>query len=151
MEGLSALSERHGTPAISPPPLDAAEYQWRVLADWQELLLGPQGFRLREWLARGEAKIVKHGPHRTVYRVDLAERAFFVKHYRCPALLDSGRHLVRASASEREYQRAVEVSRRRVPTVTPVAVGERRRHGVIGENFLVTEAIPASCSLEDYV
>lgn len=151
MEGLSALSERHGTPAISPPPLDAGEYQWRVLADWQELLLGPEGFRLPEWLARGEAKIVKHGPHRTVYRVDLAERAFFVKQYRCPALLDSGRHLVRASASEREYQRAVEVSRRRVPTVTAVAVGERRRHGVIGENFLVTEAIPASCSLEEYV
>lgn len=132
-------------------PLAIGEFRWQVLADWQELLLGPQGLRLAEWLDRGHAKIVKHGPHRTVYRVDLAHRAFFVKQYRCPDWRDSGRHLVRASASQREYQRTVEVSRRRVPTVTPVAVGERWRHGVIGENFLVTEAIPEACSLEEYL
>jgi tRNA A-37 threonylcarbamoyl transferase component Bud32 len=35
--------------------------------------------------------------------------------------------------------------------VTPVAVGESFRHGIIGENMLVTEAIPGACSLEEYV
>ncbi len=145
------MSERQDEHDDAAQPLAIGEFRWRVLADWQELLLGPQGLRLTEWLDRGHAKIVKHGPHRTVYRVDVAERAFFVKQYRCPAWLDSGRHLVRASASQREYERAVEVLRRQVPAVTPVAVGERCRRGVIGENFLVTEAIPEACSLEEYV
>ena len=71
--------------------------------------------------------------------------------WRCPAIFDAARHLVRASASRREYRQAVEVSRRRVPTATPVAVGERLRHGIVGENILVTEAIPGACSLEEYV
>lgn len=145
------MSVRQDEQNDAAQPLAIGEFRWRVLADWQELLLGPQGLRLAEWLDRGHAKIVKHGPHRTVYRVDVAERAFFVKQYRCPAWLDSGRHLVRASASQREYERAVEVLRRQVPSVTPVAVGERCRRGVVGENFLVTEAIPEACSLEEYV
>jgi tRNA A-37 threonylcarbamoyl transferase component Bud32 len=86
-----------------------------------------------------------------VYRVDLPHRAFFVKQYRCPTLLDAARRLFRASASQREYRRAVEVSRRRVPTATPVAVGERLRHGIVRENLLITEAIPGACSLQEYV
>lgn len=132
-------------------PWTAGGFRWQALADWRAMLFGPQGLRLDEWLAGGEAQVVKHGPSRTVYRVDLAERAFFVKHYRSPSWRDVGRQLVRASAAQREFEHATEVARRGVPTVRCVAVGQLRRHGIPGENLLVTEAIPASCSLAEYV
>ena len=130
-------------------PWTAGEFRWQALADWRALLFGPQGLRLDEWLAGGDAKIVKQSSSRTVYRVDLAERAFFVKQYRAPAWLGAARRLVRASAARREFERSTEAARRGVPTVRCVAVGQGR--GMTDENLLVTEAIPDSCSLAEYV
>ena len=146
------------SPAAPPAETDAfppfwtlGGFRWRALADWRTFLFGPQGLRLKEWLASGRAEIVKHSPRRTVYRVDLPERAFFIKLYRSSAWLDVARRLVRPSTAQREFERAREAARRGVPTVRCVAVGERIHRGLPGENLLVTEAIPESCSLTEYV
>lgn len=125
-------------------------FRWQVLAQWRALLFGPQGLRLMEWLSGGRAQVVKHNPRRTVYRVDLPERALFIKLYRAPAWLDVARRLVRSSAAKREFQRAREAARRGVPTVRCLAVGERMHRGLPAENWLVTEAIPESCSLAEF-
>jgi len=124
------------------------QVHWQAARGWRELLLGPQGLKLDEWLTQGRAQVVKHGPLRTIYRIDLAERAFFVKHVRCARLWQAGRNLLLASASRREYARAVEIARRRLPTISPVALGECRRHGLVHDNYLVTEAVPHACSWE---
>lgn len=115
---------------------------WDVLPEYRRLLLGPTGLRLDEWLAAGTARVVKHGQRRTVYRVDLPEQTLFLKHYRCTALADLGRHVLRASASRREFRKALELARRQVPAVRPLALGERIRAGIVRDNFLVTEGIP---------
>ena len=106
-----------------------SDVQWDMLPQWQSLLMGPSGLRLGEWLAGGQAQIVKHGARRTVYRVELAQQTIFLKHYRCSELWDLGRHLLRASASRREYRKAVELARRNVPTIRPIALGEVLRSG----------------------
>ena len=36
-----------------------------VVPAWRDLLLGPSGLRLEEWLRSGRAQVVKDGPHRT--------------------------------------------------------------------------------------
>jgi len=40
-------------------------------SEWRDLLLGPAGLRLDKWLEAGDARIVKNGPHRTVYCVTM--------------------------------------------------------------------------------
>ena len=124
--------------------------RWRVAPDWQDLLIGPQGLRLEEWLAEGRVHIVKHAAHRTVYRIDLPHRAFYLKHYRALAILNAATHLLRGSAARREWHNALEVRRRRVPTVTPIALGEHYRGGLVRDSYFVSEAIPDSCTLEKY-
>ncbi len=138
---------------IAPIPLVESatdRVRWRVTAEWEEHLLGPQGLRLDEWLSDGRVQIVKHGSHRTVYRVDLPHRSFFLKHYRVLAFLNAATHLLRGSAAWREWRNAFEVRRRRVPTVTPIALGEHYRAGLIRDSYFVSEAIPDSCTLEYY-
>jgi tRNA A-37 threonylcarbamoyl transferase component Bud32 len=142
VDGFGAISEQAAR--------IAAPARWQIIAGWHDALLGPQGLRLEEWLDAGRAKIVKHGPARTVYRVDLPEQSIFLKHYRCLDLWGIGRHLLRGSSSRREFRKAVELARRQVPTIRPVAVGEIRRSGVVGDNFLVTEAVPHAVSLHEY-
>jgi tRNA A-37 threonylcarbamoyl transferase component Bud32 len=124
--------------------------RWSVATAWDEILIGPQGLRLDEWLVQGRVHVVKHASHRTVYRVDLPHRTFFLKHYRVLAFLNATTHLLRGSAARREFRNALEVRRRHVPTVTPIALGEHYRGGLVRDSYFVSEAIPDSCTLEGY-
>jgi len=145
----------------SHPPSDTARsrrpadsVRWHVAdewGEWKELLSGPAGLRLDQWLDSGQAREVKTGEHRTVYRLDLPQGTFYVKHYHGSYLLGPGRHLMQSSASRREYTKAVEVARRDVPAVRPVAFGERIRGGLVRESYLVTEGVERSCSVREYV
>jgi tRNA A-37 threonylcarbamoyl transferase component Bud32 len=134
-----------------PIAKSSAPVEWQVVPGWRDLLLGPQGLKLDEWLDEGRARVVKRGPLRTIYRVDLAERTVFVKHVRCARLWQAGRNLLLASASRREYTRAVEIARRQVPAVSPVAFGELHRHGLVHDNYLITEADPWACTWEQFM
>ena len=105
-----------------------------------------------ERMARGRASSGRQArcpPHGLSGRS--AQQTIFLKHYRCSELWDVGRHLLRASASRREYRKAVELARRSVPTIRPIALGEVLRSGVVGDNFLITEGIPHAVSLQTYV
>ena len=130
---------------------NTSEARWQALTDWGPTLLGPDGLRLDQWRARGEARVVKHGPHRTVYAVELGDRAFHVKHYRCNRSMHVARHLVRASSARREWRKAIEVASRGIPTVGPIACQEDIRGGFVSDSYFVSETLPDVCSLEQYV
>jgi len=138
--------------AAAPRPTGLVRWhvadEWR---EWKELLSEPAGLRLEQWLDSGQAHEVKTGEHRTVYRLDLPHGTFYVKHYHGRYLLGPGRHLVQASASRREFHKAVEVGNRNVPTVRPVAFGEQVRGGLVHESFLVTEGVENSSSVREYI
>ena len=138
-----------------PPPValgngTADGVRWSVSPEWQTLLIGPQGLRLDQWLAEGRVHVVKHASHRTVYRVDLPHRSFYLKHYRVLAFLNALTHLLRGSAARREWRNALEVRRRNVPTITPMALGEHFRGGLVRDSYFVSEAIADSCTVERY-
>lgn len=140
---------------FEPPAVTVAEgttdgVRWSVSPAWRTSLIGPQGLKLDEWLAEGRVHVVKHASHRTVYRIDLPHRSFFLKHYRVLAFLNALTHLLRGSAARREWRNALEVRRRQVPTVTPIALGEHYRQGLVRDSYFVSEAIPDSCTLERY-
>jgi tRNA A-37 threonylcarbamoyl transferase component Bud32 len=125
--------------------------KWQVMPGWRELLLGPRGLKLDEWLAEGRAQVVKRGAQRTVYRVDLAERTVFVKHVRCQRIWQVARNLLMSSAARREYVRAVEITRRRVSAVRPVALGELGHWGLVSDNFFITQAAEGACTWERFM
>jgi tRNA A-37 threonylcarbamoyl transferase component Bud32 len=121
--------------------VSAGGFRWHVTPRFRDLLLGPAGLRLDEWLRAGQAHIVKQGPHRIVYHVQLAGLSFYVKRN---LLIDRAgwlRQLIRPSKARTEYERARGVAERGLPTYVPLAFGEEQAFLGAGESIIVTEAL----------
>jgi tRNA A-37 threonylcarbamoyl transferase component Bud32 len=123
---------------------------WQARPECREALFGAGGLRLDDWLRAGQASAVKHGPHRTVYRVALPGLSFYVKHFRLADARAWLRELVRPSKARMEYDRIEAVRARGLPTVTPLAVGEAAGRAGPGESFLVTRALEQTETLNDF-
>ena len=125
--------------------------RWRVAPEWRSLLFGPHGLRLQEWLHGGQAHVVKHGPHRTVYRVALPDFIFYLKHYRLSGLRAWLRQLVRPPKARTEFERALAVANRAVPTIVPVALGEGCARPGPSDSFLITRALDTAESVAQFI
>ncbi len=121
--------------------IEAAGIRWHIQPGWEERLLGPRGLRLDEWLRCGQAQIVKEGPHRTVYRIYLADACLYLKHYRLADLAARLRQLIRPAKAMREFHHALALSERAVPTVLPLAMGERIGSRGSRESFFITRGL----------
>jgi tRNA A-37 threonylcarbamoyl transferase component Bud32 len=132
--------------------LVAGGVRWQIQPGL-EFLFGPDSLRLDEWLAAGQARVIKHGPHRTVYHVVLSGLDFYVKHNRLADGRAWLRELVRPSKARREYEHALAVAARGVATFEPLAVGETVRGAGPRNSFLLTrtlaEARPLNSLLEN--
>lgn len=124
---------------------------WWVRADWQHTLLGPDGLRLDEWRGQGRLTVVKKGPHRVVYRVELPEGSVYVKHYLVPGWKAKVRQWVRRGKGRNEGRRTRYLDAIGVPTITPIALGEQRKKKFLFENYLITPAIPDAVPLDEFV
>lgn len=124
---------------------------WWVLPDWRETLLGPNGLRLDQWRGEGRLTTIKAGPHRVVYRADLDRGSVFVKHFLVPDLRTKLRQWFRRGKGRNEARRAEHLAKIGVPTITPIALGERRRGAFLLENVLITPAIPDTRPLDEFV
>ncbi len=124
--------------------------RWHCRESWAQVLLGPKGLRLDEWLGDGHVEVVKHGPHRSVYRVCVGPREFFVKHFRCCTIWDRARHWFRRSPARREWLKAESIAQLGINTIRPAAWQEQKGRGPVGDSFLVTAAISNGCSLDEY-
>jgi tRNA A-37 threonylcarbamoyl transferase component Bud32 len=127
------------------------DFIWRVRNDAASWLFDSRGLRLSSWLESGQASVVKHGPHRTVYRVQLDGRTIYVKHHRVADTRAMISQWLQSSKGRREWETAVETSEYRLPTPVPLALGESRRAGLVFENFLVTEGIEQVQPLDQFV
>ena len=125
--------------------------RWQVVPEFRETLLGPKGLRLEEWLQNDQARMVKHGTHRTVYHVVLPELSFYLKHYPVPDLRAWLRQLVRPSKGRSEFGHALEIAHRGVPTFTPLAFGEKQARFGPGASFLITRALENTQPLNTFL
>src|SRR5260370_20058262 len=127
--------------AIPPSPLSQIGardgVRWSLVPELERPLLDGGGLRLAEWLQNGQAQIIKQGPHRIVYRVELPGLCFYLKHNRVNDTRAWLRQLVRPSKARQEYDRALEGAARGVPTVSPLAPGEQPAPAG-GESYLIT-------------
>jgi tRNA A-37 threonylcarbamoyl transferase component Bud32 len=115
-----------------------------------EGLFGPGGLRLEEWLAAGQAEVVKQTPHRAVYRVVLPGLDFHVKHYKGDRR-DRLRRLLRGSRAAREYAVGREVAARGVPAPEVLAWGESASRLGPSDSFLLTRTVPDAVPLVDFL
>jgi tRNA A-37 threonylcarbamoyl transferase component Bud32 len=128
---------------VSPGLFDSEE------SPRQELLFGPGGLRLAEWLAGGAARVVKQAPHRTVYRVTLPGLDFHLKQYPVRDRRSWLRTLLRPSKARAEYDLTRGVMARGVPTVEPLAVGESTAAPRC--SYLLTRTLPDAVPLNDFL
>jgi tRNA A-37 threonylcarbamoyl transferase component Bud32 len=131
--------------------VDAAGIRWWVAPQVRQALIGPDGLRLDEWLKSGQACIVKQGPHRIVYRVDLGHEVVYVKHNLVRDPRAWLRQMVRPSKARMEHDRAVAIAARDLPTVEPLAVGERRGLLGAGDSYLVTRSLDDTETLNSFL
>ena len=124
---------------------------WEVRQDIAPLLFDSRGLQLSHWLESGQASIVKSGPHRTVYRVQLEGQSLYVKHFRVADARAMLSQWARLSRARREWNRAEQAMACALPTITPLAIGEQRRAGLVFENYLVTEGIEDVEPLDSFV
>lgn len=129
----------------------AGDVGWWVRAEWRQALLGEDGLRVDEWRREGRLTVVKTGPHRVVYRVDLPQGAVFVKHFLVPGLRAKVRQWVRRGKGRNEGRRTRYLAAIGVPTITPIALGEQRKRKLLLENYLITHAIPETVPLDEFV
>ncbi len=124
---------------------------WWVRPQWQASLIGGQGLRIDEWRREGRLAVVKTGPQRSVYRVDLPQGPVYVKHYKVPSWREVLRQWFRRGKGRNEGKRAVSLAKIGVPTITPIALGEERRHKFLFENYLITPEIPGTLPLDSFL
>ncbi len=130
--------------------LQTSHIRWLLQAGWAQRLATTDE-RFGHWLADGRATLVKHGTNRLVYRVDRGDEPLYVKRYRHRRGLARLAPLWRGSPARREWNKALELSRRGIPTAMPVALGEDLRAGIPSDSLLVTREIPASQSLDQFL
>ncbi len=142
------------TPMFRPPEwqwVQTGDVGWWVRADSQCALLGPNGLRLDQWRAEGKLAVVKKGPHRVVYRVDLPDGAVYVKHFLVPGWREVLRQWFRRGKGRNEGKRTRLLNAIGVNTTTPIALGEQRKRKFLFENYLVTPEIPDAVPLDVFV
>ena len=142
-------------PCVFEPPAwnwsKSSDTGWWVRADWASALLHEGRLPLDEWKRSGRLTTVKRGPHRVVYRADLAEGSVYVKHFLVPDFRAMARQWFRSGKGRNEGRRAAKLEAIGVPTITPVALGERRVRKFLLENYLVTKEIPDTVPLDEFV
>ncbi|GAB4146873.1 MAG: hypothetical protein Tsb009_19760 [Planctomycetaceae bacterium] len=118
---------------------------------WASRLLDDNGLQLENWLKDGRADIIKTGPHRTVYKVQMPYGNFYLKHYKTPGWQSRLQNLFRPCKAKLEWNAAEKIRLAGIPTITPVAVGRTFYGPFVADSFLVTPEIPQTVSLHDYI
>ncbi|MBI3822334.1 MAG: hypothetical protein HY289_06605 [Planctomycetes bacterium] len=121
--------------------LSVGGFRWSLLPDLRAQLLNADGLRLPEWLQSGQARVVKQGPHRIVYRVELPGLCFYVKHNFVHDQRAWFRQLVRPSKARIEFDRVVAAAQRGIPTIAPLALAEQETRVGSGESILITQSL----------
>ncbi len=102
----------------------------------------------REFLrAFSHQRILKDSLTRKVVIISLPEGTYLVKDYKIRGWKEKAKYLFAPSKAQKEWIVGIVARRREVPTPLPLAMGERRRWGILREAFFVAEAVVPSKAL----
>jgi tRNA A-37 threonylcarbamoyl transferase component Bud32 len=135
------------TPTWKPAPArpGAPRVRWRVAPAFRGRL--PEG--LPPTPDEG-ACLIKHGPHRTVWKLGLDGMAVYWKHCRLLGIRGWLRQCLRPPKARIEFDKALALTERGVPTVEPVAWGSRRLFWP-SDSYLITRSLDHTEPLDRFL
>lgn len=124
--------------------------QWIIAEDadtWLPPLLlhDPDEFLL----TNPPGEVIKESPVRMAVTISGPRGRLFLKRYKVRGLRERLKHLFAPSKARREWEMVRFALRRGIPTPLPLAMGERRKGGILQEAFLITQALSPSIPLID--
>lgn len=137
---------------VTPPAGAAVRADGRVwhLSPEGESLFGSLGPTLTRWLTDGGAEVVKHGSHRTVYRIATPGGTVYVKHCRINGPRAWAREVVRPPKARLEFENATRLRTLGIGAAVPLAWGTADTHWP-GESFLVTRDLAPAIPFTDFL
>jgi len=111
-------------------------------------LLEDDDLKFETHLSTGRATVVKHGEHRTVYRVALDGGVVYWKHCRLNGSRAWWREAFRGPKAKLEFERAQSLTERGIATVEPLAWGKFDQRWPKG-SFLITRAVAGVVPLDE--
>ncbi len=98
---------------------------------------------------------IESSDYAAVYRFEIPHagvaQRFYYKEFHFRNLRDRISVLFRPSRAQRAWRGAYTLIENGIPTATPVCLGEERSFGVVGRNFLVTEAVPDALEIHRFL
>lgn len=125
--------------------------RWTLHGSLRDLIFDEHGLRLSEWKEQGRATVVKQGSGRTIHHVRLPELELYVKHFRATNLASRLHQTLRMGRAQKEFSLARLLRDCGVPTIRPIALGEKRRGGLLVESYFLTEAISGGLTLYEFI
>ena len=131
--------------------VDRGGIRWRVEPTRLPELLGPSGLRWEEWRRSGAERLVKRAEERSVHRVALPGGAVYIKQFHPNGWRARVRQWMRRGKGVNEVIRAGWLKSVGIPTIQPVALGERRRFGLVLDNWVVSEELIDTMPLDRFL
>jgi hypothetical protein len=124
-------------------PFYSNDVQWMLRRDAPEPVRDDLLPRVSSPLFFEQTAPAKAGASKSLWLAALSiggeERSFIIKRYENKTLPGRLKTLVRPSKARQELEAACGVSQRGIPTPVPLAIGMRRRWGMIRESFVILE------------
>ncbi len=120
---------------------DLSAVRWHLSPELAARLAALGGFDFARWRRAGCVETVKDGPHRAVYRLRLPGLDCHIKHYRPLGWRSRVRELLRPNKARGEYEKALALQARGVPTPWPLAWGTEGAAGGPCSGWLITETL----------
>ncbi len=126
--------------------------RWQVAAAYAPIFLAPRTPDPRRLLRERTGDLIKRSPMRIIFAASIPagqkQLPLIIKIYRRGRLGDWIKANVCGSKARREWRITTAASDRGLPTVVPVAYGERRRFGILMESYLLTVRLFNCVTLE---
>lgn len=132
---------------------DGNGIRWQVSAAYAPIFLAPRAPDPRQLLRERTEQLIKRSPMRMIFAASIpagrGELPVVIKIYRRGRLGDWIKANLFGSKARREWRITTAAAERGLPTVTPVAYGERRRFGILMESYLLTVRLFDCVTLEE--
>lgn len=96
-----------------------------------------------------QCEIVRNGYYKKVLRYTHNQGSFYIKQYTASNWLEGVKSLFSLSKAQKEWNRGHRLLRNNLLTAEPVAVGEKRRFGMLKECYIISRAIPNSTTVKE--
>ncbi len=104
--------------------------------------------RISDWLNQNIIETIKSGPHRSVYKINLPELDFHLKHNRISGARAILREWFRTPKAQNEFQIALQLLKLGIPTIQPLAYG--KTSGFFPDSFIISRSLNNTIPLADF-